>query len=200
MRDELESTRRNELHQNTATETYTFRNRADEAALPMRRWQFASPGNHLGGAGLLGAALAHYARRRMDSHIERFDRYGLTGWTFASLVLAFWMIPAALDAALGNAVVNCAKYASLIAAGFALSSAMRRSPVVLEAFFIGNFVWMSATVGLVYQSAETQLCLNYVADSQERAGRGLVFTAITVLISWIALRLRYNDQAVIASK
>jgi hypothetical protein len=71
---------------------------------------------------------------------------------------------------------------------------------VLEAFFIGNFVWMSATVGLVYQSAETQLCLNYVADSQERAGRGLVFTAITVLISWIALRLRYNDQAVIASK
>src|SRR6476660_7972376 len=77
---------------------------------------------------LLGAGLAHYAPRCMDSHIERFDRYGLTGWTFASLVLAFWMIPAALDAALGNAVVNCAKYASLIAAGFALSSAMRRSP------------------------------------------------------------------------
>ena len=52
VRDELKYVRRHELHQNTATETYTFRNRADEVALPMRRWQFASPGNHLGGAGV----------------------------------------------------------------------------------------------------------------------------------------------------
>ena len=52
VRDELKYTRRNELHQNAATETYTFRNRTDEIALPMRRWQFAYPANHLGGAGV----------------------------------------------------------------------------------------------------------------------------------------------------
>jgi gluconate 2-dehydrogenase alpha chain len=52
VRDELKFTRRHELHQNTATETYTFRNRVDETALPMRRWQFAYPANHLGGAGV----------------------------------------------------------------------------------------------------------------------------------------------------
>ncbi len=52
VRDELKYGRRDELHQNTATETYTFRNHAGETALPMRRWQFASPGNHLGGAGV----------------------------------------------------------------------------------------------------------------------------------------------------
>ena len=51
VRDELKYTRRHELHQNAATETYTFRNRLDETALPMRRWQFAYPANHLGGAG-----------------------------------------------------------------------------------------------------------------------------------------------------
>src|SRR5262245_12109470 len=51
VRDELKFARRHELHQDAARETYTFRNRADEVARPMRRWQFAYPGNHLGGAG-----------------------------------------------------------------------------------------------------------------------------------------------------
>jgi gluconate 2-dehydrogenase alpha chain len=51
VRDELKYIRRHELHQNAARETYTFRNRVDEVALPMRRLQSASPGNHVGGAG-----------------------------------------------------------------------------------------------------------------------------------------------------
>ena len=144
---------------------------------------------------LLMALGAILASARIDFLLEAFDRYGLTGWTFATLVLAFWMIPAALDAALGSAAVNGAKYASLVAAGFMLRSAMRRSPVVLEAFFIGNFVWMSATVGLVYQEVETRLCLNYVADSQQRAGGGLVSAAIAVLIAWTALRARGREMS-----
>jgi hypothetical protein len=143
---------------------------------------------------LLMAFGAGLASMRVDFLIQGFDRYGLTGWTFASLVVAFWMIPAALDAALAAQVVNCAKYVSFIAAGFVLRSAMRRSPVVLEAFFIGNLVWMAATVGLVYQTVETQLCLNYLADSQQRAGRGLVVAAIAVLISWAALRVRSTRE------
>jgi gluconate 2-dehydrogenase alpha chain len=49
--DELKYTRRHELHQNTAVETFTFRNNTQQTALPMRRWQFAFPANHLGGAG-----------------------------------------------------------------------------------------------------------------------------------------------------
>ena len=49
--DELKYTRRHALHQDTASETFTFRNRSDQTALPMRRWQFAYPATHLGGAG-----------------------------------------------------------------------------------------------------------------------------------------------------
>lgn len=49
--DELRYTRRHALHQNTATETFTFRNNTTQTALPMRRWQFAYPGTHLGGSG-----------------------------------------------------------------------------------------------------------------------------------------------------
>ncbi len=49
--DELKYSRRHALHQNAARETYTFRNHVGQTALPMRRWTFAYPGTHLGGAG-----------------------------------------------------------------------------------------------------------------------------------------------------
>ena len=136
----------------------------------------------------LGALLARVAPARIDRAVARFDRMGLTGWLFTSLVAAYWMIPAALDAAIASGLVNTVKLASLALAGFLLHGAMRRSPMAIEAFFVGNFAWMAATVGLVYQDAEAQLCLNYLADSQQHAGRGLVVAAVAVLVAWYALR------------
>lgn len=75
--DELKYTRRHALHQNAATETYTFRNNTKQKALPMRRWQFAYPGTHLGGAGNHWSG-AYYRFDPTDfnlrSHYE--ERYG----------------------------------------------------------------------------------------------------------------------------
>jgi len=82
VRDELKYTRRHELHQNTAMETYTFRNRVDQVALPMRRWQFAYPGNHLGGAGVHWSG-AYYrwdpVEFKLRSHYSK--RYGAAIFT-----------------------------------------------------------------------------------------------------------------------
>jgi hypothetical protein len=136
----------------------------------------------------LGAVLAHHLQPRIHARIAWLDRFGLTGLTFASLVLAFWMIPAGLDAALGSSAVNVAKYASLGAAGFAGRAAMRRSPPVLEACFVGNLAWMMATVGLIYQDNPRQLCLSYLVDSQVRAGEGLVAASLVLGIAWFWLR------------
>ena len=135
-------------------------------------------------------AVAARALPRLAATFARADHLGLAGWLLASLVLAFWMIPPALDAALAGAEANAAKFASLALAGFALHGAWQRSPPVVESFFVGNFAWMCATVGLLYQEAETQLCLNYLADGQQRAGRGLVIVAIAAGAAWLAARHR----------
>ncbi|KCB25324.1 putative gluconate 2-dehydrogenase flavoprotein [Bordetella hinzii OH87 BAL007II] len=75
--DELKYVRRHALHQNAATETFTFRNHDGQRALPMRRWQFAYPGTHLGGAGNHWSG-AYYrfdpTDFRMRSHYT--ERYG----------------------------------------------------------------------------------------------------------------------------
>lgn len=133
-------------------------------------------------------AVAARGLPRLAAAFARVDRLGLAGWLLASLVLAYWMIPPALDAALAGAGANAAKFASLALAGFALRESWRRSPPMVEAFFVGNFAWMSATVGLLYQEAEAQLCLNYLADGQQRAGRGLVVVAIAAGAAWLAAR------------
>ena len=135
-------------------------------------------------------ALATGFAPRAGAVFARIDRMGLAGWLFASLVLAYWMVPAALDAALASPAVNAAKFATLAAAGFALPASAARSPPALEAFFVGNFAWMSATAGLLYQEAEAQLCLNYLADGQQRAGRGLVALSIACAVAWLVARRR----------
>ncbi|QJR10158.1 hypothetical protein DSM104443_01212 [Usitatibacter rugosus] len=141
-----------------------------------------------------GAYLAGFAPARVHAAIARFDAFGLAGWLFAGLVTAFWMIPAALDAAVASPAMNAAKFASLAAAGLALRSSSRRSPLVLEAFFVGNFTWMAATVGLVYQDAETRLCLAYLTDSQQRAGEGLVIVAVVAFAAWLVVRVGRGAQ------
>ena len=40
--------------------------------------------------------MAAGAAFRQPQALAAFDRYGLTGWTLASLVAAFWMIPAGM--------------------------------------------------------------------------------------------------------
>ncbi len=88
--DELRYTRRHALHQNTATETFTFRNNTSQTALPMRRWQFAYPGTHLGGSGNHWSG-AYYRFDPTDfklrSHYER--RYGM-GIFAADLTAQDW--------------------------------------------------------------------------------------------------------------
>ena len=135
----------------------------------------------------IGALLA-VAVPRLAGFFGRIDRVGLTGWLYATLALLYWMIPAALDEALASATINGIKFASLGLAGFALRSGWRRSSPIAEAFFVGNFVLMSATVGLVYQAADAQLCVNYLAESQQRAGSGLVVAALACASGWVYAR------------
>lgn len=137
-----------------------------------------------------GALLAARLPVRVRGLIERADLYGLTSWTFFSLTVAYWMIPAALDAAIANAAVNAMKYASFVGAGVALREALRHSLLVVEAFFVGNLAWMGATVGLLYAEAGSQLCLSYLVASQQGAGNGLVMASVMLIVAWAAMRRR----------
>ena len=131
-----------------------------------------------------GAAAVDWLRPATRQRLDAWNRLGLTGLLLFALTLAFWMIPAALDQALLNPWAGAAKYLSLAAAGFALRLSLAVAPVPVQAFFVGNTVWMMATAGLLYIEAPAQICLSYLQPAQERAGSGLVAVAVMLGLAW----------------
>ena len=135
---------------------------------------------------IAGAAIGRALDERFGAQIACCNQMGLAGFAFASITLAYWMIPAALDAALLDESVAIGKYISLVASGALLWGSFAAAPLAVQAFFVGNFACMTATVGLIYQSAPQQLCLNYQADAQWAAGEGLVALAVIAACTWCA--------------
>ncbi|HZW23215.1 hypothetical protein [Noviherbaspirillum sp.] len=134
-------------------------------------------------------ASGYAAMRIMEQRMRHWlalDHLGITGLTAASCVFAFWMIPAALDAALLDPAMAAAKYLSWWLAGFAAANALRRATIEIRIFFLGNAAWMSATAGLLYLDATSRLCVSYLFGDQETAGRGLVLLAC--LLAFLAIR------------
>lgn len=120
---------------------------------------------------------------------SRLDAQGLLGATVVSCVLAFWMIPAALDLALLSPAVAAAKYVSWLGAGAVLAWGRHRLGAVVGCFFLANAAWMTATAGLLYREADARLCVNYLVSDQLLAGDGLLATSL-LLGGAALLRLR----------
>ena len=131
-----------------------------------------------------GLATAKALPERTVALILRSNQLGLAGFTFVSLTAAYWMIPAALDQALSSGPAAAAKYASFLAAGMLLPVSFQAAPLAMQAFFVGNWVWMTATVGLLYQNTPQQLCVNYLIGTQLSTGEGLVAAAVAIAVLW----------------
>jgi hypothetical protein len=60
------------------------------------------------------------------------------------------VIPVVLDRSLAGGAYASARYVSFLVAGAMLPGSFEAAPFALQAFFIGNWVWMFATIGLLY--------------------------------------------------
>ena len=119
-----------------------------------------------------------------------YNQYGVPGLLLVSLVGAGWMVPKALDDALTDWRVAAFKYLGLPVCGWVLGASLRRANVVIALFFLGNFCWMSAIVGMTYLDQPVRLCNAYLQDDQVWAGRGLIALAIGWPLAWGLARRR----------
>ena len=119
-----------------------------------------------------------------------YNEYGMPGLLFASLVGACWMVPKALDDALVDWRMAAFKVLGLPVAGWILGASLRRSNTVVKLFFLGNFCWMSAIVGLIYLDQPARLCNAYLLDDQAWAGNGLIALSILLPLAWLLVRIK----------
>ncbi|MFA5664184.1 hypothetical protein [Castellaniella sp.] len=131
-------------------------------------------------------------RPQRDTHGAGWsiNEYGLPGLLLVSLVAAGWMIPKALDDALLGGAVTWFKYLGLPVCGWVLQASVRRANIIIKVFFLGNFCWMSAIVGMVYLDQPVRLCNAYLQDDQEWSGRGLIALAIAWPLAWLLTEIR----------
>ncbi|MER1968817.1 hypothetical protein [Castellaniella sp. GW247-6E4] len=118
-----------------------------------------------------------------------YNEYGMPGLLLVSLVGACWMVPKALDDALVDWRVAAFKVLGLPLAGWILRASLRRSNTVVKLFFLGNFCWMSAIVGLIYQDQPVRLCNAYLQDDQAWTGMGLIALSIILPTAWLLARI-----------
>jgi len=156
----------------------------------MARHMFVHIPMLLGSGMLAGLALARHADarpgacRRALGVYRGFDEFGVPGLLLASFAGAYWMIPRALDLVLSSGAADAAKFAVLFVVGMILMDSLSRANTVIKLFFLGNFCWMAAVVGMIYQSNPARLCNFYLQGDQETAGAGLVALAVALPACW----------------
>lgn len=137
----------------------------------------------LAGCGfLLAGALPASWRIR----IERWNALGVSGLLATALVLGVLMIPRVLDLALVDGRVELAKWLALLACGAALRLSWRSAGLLVQGFFLGNVLPMTAVAGQLYQDSPIRLCNAYLLDDQVRLGQALVGICIAVAVAWFA--------------
>jgi hypothetical protein len=149
---------------------------------------------------LLASALGVTARRRRENGRAvttckpisswSYNEYGLAGFLLATLVLGYWMIPKALDDVLVSESMSALKYVSVLIAGMAVRDSLQRSNRVILIFFLGDFCWMAAIVGMLYQENPARLCNFYLLSDQEFAGRGLVLLSVILPLGWLLCEIK----------
>lgn len=166
---------------------------------PLRGWLEAGMATHMliqfPALMLAGALLFEPFADAADS---RWNRLGIAGLAIAAGVLAVAMIPRLLDLALVDARVEAAKTIALLATGAALRASWSRAGLVVQGFFLGNVLPMTAVVGMLYRDAPVRLCNGYRLDEQELVGTLLVALAIGAAIAWLVdagMRLHRAENA-----
>ncbi len=133
-----------------------------------------------------GALLAGALPPRAHGAAARWNAHGIAGLVLVAGVLAVLMVPRVLDLALREPAIEAAKVAALVLAGAALRLSWRAAGLVVQGFFLGNMLPMTAVVGQLYIDAPLRLCNAYLLDDQARLGQWLIGLAVLLALGWLA--------------
>ena len=140
---------------------------------------------------VLAGALAYAAwptriGARARARLLVFNQYGLTGFMAAQIIIAYWMLPIAIDRAVVSPSFDALKLLTLFISGLLLADAFKRAPGVLQLFFMGYWVPMMCWLGIYFATTGLRLCNAYSLDSQVATGRALLVLGLMLGAVWLA--------------
>jgi len=137
-----------------------------------------------------GFGLAATIPRAWVKRLNKWNGYGISGLFAVALLLAILMIPRVLDLALADAGIELAKWLALLSCGAALRLSWQPAGLLVQGFFLGNVLPMTAVVGYLFESSPVRVCNAYLLDDQERLGQRLVWITAGIGLAWFANLVR----------
>ena len=119
-----------------------------------------------------------------------FNQFGLTGFMAAQIIVAYWMLPSAIDRAVVLPAVDALKLLTLFIGGMLLGDAFKRAPAALQLFFMGYWVSMMAWLGIYFATTDLRLCNAYSLQSQINTGWGLLALGAALGVAWVVSVLK----------
>jgi len=120
----------------------------------------------------------------LDRIMERWNRFGVSGFTLAILTILFWMLPRSVDSAVANPTYEMFKFVSLPCTGAALALSFPRTHPLFAGALKANIVSMLAVLAWVYTAAPVRLCNSYLVSDQKMLGAGMAVLAGALAINW----------------
>lgn len=127
---------------------------------------------------LAGFLLARTLPARWRRRADAWNAHGIAGLVASAAILMLLMIPRVLDLALVDPRVEAAKWLALLACGAGLQLSWQRAGTLVQGFFLGNLLPMTAAAGQLFQDATVRLCNAYLLGDQVRLGQGLVLLSV----------------------
>ena len=137
---------------------------------------------------VLGGWLAARAFPRLNwlQLLAGFNAFGLTGFMAAQVIIAYWMLPLAIDRAVVLPLIDALKLITLFVSGMLLADAFKRAPAAMQLFFMGYWVSMMCWLGVHFATTGLRLCNAYSLQSQVSTGWGLLMLGISLSLAWAA--------------
>jgi hypothetical protein len=140
---------------------------------------------------LAGAVAAGALPVGWRGRIAAWNRGGVSGTTVALIASSWWMVPRALDLALGSPAMEVTKFVTLpLLVGVPIRLSWRPLGVMGRGFVLANVLPMWAVVGWMYVVAPVRVCNFYLLDQQVAAGVGLLMGSVAVAAATGALAFR----------
>ncbi|MCS6879107.1 MAG: hypothetical protein RMK73_05420 [Geminicoccaceae bacterium] len=134
---------------------------------------------------LLLAGGALLAGPRPPERSRAWNRGGATGLALALVVLGFWMLPRAIDAAVVSWRYELAKFVSVPVAGAALAWSLPLLPWLARQLVATQAIAMAAASGWLYLALPQRLCLRYLRSDQDELGAALLFLSAAAFVFWV---------------
>ncbi len=161
---------------------------------PLRSWLEASLIGHMlvqiPLLAVAGALIAQSLPQRWRALARGLDRYGVLGLLLALIVLAYWLLPRNLDAALLEPAAGWAKIATVVVlAGIPLGLTAKCLPLLLRGVLWVKGTAMLFVMGWLYREAPDRLCNAYLLGEQQMLGNLMLLLGAISLALILALLL-----------